>query len=145
VDALRGLLRVDALSGVYETEPVGYTDQPVFWNMVLRVRTDMTAPALLTAVKTLEPALGRVTSFPMGPRAIDIDILLYGEAVIDSDNLKVPHPGLLERAFVLRPLVEIDPALRHPATGERLADVVVPDTGVRRLGAASDMLPGSAP
>jgi 2-amino-4-hydroxy-6-hydroxymethyldihydropteridine diphosphokinase len=135
------VVEVEAVSGVYETQPFGYADQPVFWNMVVRGRTTLGVRELLGAVKVLEPALGRVASFHMGPRAIDIDILLYGEERITSADLNVPHTGLLERAFVLQPLLEIDPGIVHPVTRQRIDAIGADAAGVVRLGAAADMLP----
>jgi 2-amino-4-hydroxy-6-hydroxymethyldihydropteridine diphosphokinase len=124
------------VSGVFESAPVGYTDQPVFWNMAARLRTRLEPHALLRDLKALEARLGRVPTFRMGPRLIDIDILMYDDVQCAADGLTLPHPGLLERAFVLLPLLELDPELRHPVTGLRLADAVagVDARGVRRIG-----------
>jgi 2-amino-4-hydroxy-6-hydroxymethyldihydropteridine diphosphokinase len=143
IGALRRCVALDALSGVYETQPYGYLEQPVFWNMALRGRTALAPHELLAAVKALEPELGRVASFPMGPRAIDIDVLLYDDVIIRSEELTVPHAGVLERPFVLAPLLELDEDLRHPVTGEKLADraAALGMTGVRRIGRAADVLP----
>jgi 2-amino-4-hydroxy-6-hydroxymethyldihydropteridine diphosphokinase len=139
--ALERLLGRLSLSGVYETEPVGYTDQPVFWNMAVRAESSLTPVALLAALKQLEPQLGRTASFRMGPRAIDIDILLHGTECMHSDSLTVPHPGLLERAFALLPVLELDPDLRDPRTGRALAVHGASTAGVRRLGDAAELLP----
>jgi 2-amino-4-hydroxy-6-hydroxymethyldihydropteridine diphosphokinase len=124
------------VSGVFESAPVGYTDQPVFWNMAARLRTRLEPHALLRGLKALEARLGRVPTFHMGPRLIDIDILMYDDVQCAADGLTLPHPGLLERAFVLLPLLELDPELRHPVTGQRLADAAagVDARGVRRIG-----------
>jgi len=122
--ALRRVERVvaiDAVSSVYESEPVGYQEQPDFLNLVVRGRTTLSPRALLEAVLGIERELGRERAFPNSPRVIDIDLLLYGDRVIAEPGLQVPHPRMLERAFVLRPLVEIDPDLPHPLTGERMA------------------------
>jgi 2-amino-4-hydroxy-6-hydroxymethyldihydropteridine diphosphokinase len=143
VRALRRILKVEAISGVYETEPVGHREQPVFWNAVVRGSTTLRPAALLLELKRLERELGRTETFRMGPRIIDIDILLYDDVVSVTPQLTIPHPGLAERAFVLCPLLELDPALRHPATGEPMADLpaAVEPGGIRRLGAAADLLP----
>jgi 2-amino-4-hydroxy-6-hydroxymethyldihydropteridine diphosphokinase len=111
--------------------------------MVVGADTDMTAPALLAAIKALEPALGRVASFHMGPRTIDIDLLLHGSQRIATERLTVPHPGMLQRAFVLQPLAELAADLRHPVTGETIAvhAARVGSAGVQRLGDAADILP----
>lgn len=141
VRALAQRLDVRALSGVYETAPVGFADQPDFWNMVIVALTRLDAVALLAMLKELEPQLGRTASFRMGPRAIDIDILLYGDEVVDTPALQVPHAGLRERAFVLRPLLELDAGLTDPRDGSVLAGIEVDDTGVRRIGSAEEVLP----
>lgn len=115
-------MTVHAVSAVYESAAVGYTDQPRFWNLAAAVSTTLPPVGLLDAVKRLERELGRTATFAMGPRVIDIDVLLYDEVHIDTATLVVPHPRLLERAFVLRPLLDLEPELQHPVTGERLAD-----------------------
>lgn len=120
--ALREVGTIEAVSSVYESEPVGYREQPDFWNVVVRVRTALPPEALLAAMQEIEHRLGRRRSFPNAPRPIDIDLLLYGSEVHESERLIIPHPRLTERAFVLRPLLELDPELRHPVTGERLHD-----------------------
>ncbi|HEY6760092.1 MAG TPA: 2-amino-4-hydroxy-6-hydroxymethyldihydropteridine diphosphokinase [Baekduia sp.] len=144
VDGLaeRGV-RTVASSSTYETDPVGeILDQPAFLNACVAVETGLEPDALLTAAKDVERALGRVTSGPEyvrhGPRAIDVDVLLYDSRAYASDKLRVPHPALLERRFVLIPLLEIDFALTTP-DGTRLADALaaLPVTeGVRRAGPA---------
>jgi 2-amino-4-hydroxy-6-hydroxymethyldihydropteridine diphosphokinase len=141
VRALAQRLDVRALSGVYETAPVGFADQPDFWNMVVAGRTRLEPAAFLAMLKDLEPQLGRTATFHMGPRVIDIDILLYGDEVVDTPTLAVPHAGLRERAFVLRPLLELDAGLTDPRDGSELAGIAVDDTGVRRIGSAADVLP----
>jgi 2-amino-4-hydroxy-6-hydroxymethyldihydropteridine diphosphokinase len=141
--SLEGVLAIDSVSPVYETEPVGYREQPPFWNLVLRGSTEYEPEALLSAVKRLEQDLGRVATFRLGPRVIDIDILLFGEQVLATGELQLPHPGLQQRAFVLRPLLDIDAEVLDPSTGERLADLPAASQtdGLRRLGEAADVLP----
>ena len=117
---MRGLGTLTGVSNVYESDAVGYLEQPRFWNLAARLSTRVPPDALLVALKSLEIELGRIPTFVMGPRVIDIDILLYDELVVERDGLHVPHPRLMERPFVLRPLLDLDPALRHPVTGERL-------------------------
>lgn len=119
---IAGLGAVEAVSAVYESEPVGSPDQPDFWNLVVRLRTAVPPLELLHRLKTSEHRLGRRPTFRYGPRSIDLDILLYGEVVLSTATLELPHPRLLERGFVLRPLAELDPTLTHPLTGERIVD-----------------------
>jgi len=115
---------IEAVSNVYESEPIGFTDQPVFWNLVARARTALGPDELLVTVKQVEAALGRRPAIRWGPRLIDIDILLYDDLVTSGREVEIPHPRMLERAFVLRPLVEIDPELYHPRTGTLLKTVL---------------------
>jgi 2-amino-4-hydroxy-6-hydroxymethyldihydropteridine diphosphokinase len=109
--------QIEELSSVYESEPVGYLEQPPFLNAVCQLTTTLTAEELLAVDKNIEAALGRIQSFRNAPRPIDIDILFYGEQVINSPQLTIPHPRLEERAFVLVPLAEIAPDLVHPVSG----------------------------
>jgi len=101
--------RIVRRSTVIETEPFGVTDQPPFLNQVLEVEWDGSARELLAAAKAAERAAGRRPTYRWGPREIDIDVLLFGDERIDEPDLKVPHPGLWERDFVLRPLGELRP------------------------------------
>jgi 2-amino-4-hydroxy-6-hydroxymethyldihydropteridine diphosphokinase len=105
---------VEKLSAIYETEPVGYKEQPLFLNLVCRISTDLPPDELLCFAKKIETEMGRVPSFPNAPRIVDIDILLYDNAIMETQNLTVPHPRLRDRAFVLIPLSEIAPDLIHP-------------------------------
>ena len=116
----RERIRVRARSSIYETEPQGVSDQPWFLNMVIECETPHFPMQLLAILLRIERELGRVreSSRRYGPRVIDIDILLYGDVVMDTPELTVPHPRMLERRFVLEPLVEIAPALKHPQTKE---------------------------
>jgi 2-amino-4-hydroxy-6-hydroxymethyldihydropteridine diphosphokinase len=107
-------------SSLYDTEPVGDTEQPNFLNAVAQLDTELTARQLLWNLLLIERRLGRVRTRHWGPRTIDLDVLLYGDQVVDEPELKVPHPELLRRSFVLVPLVELDPLLVHPVTGETL-------------------------
>jgi 2-amino-4-hydroxy-6-hydroxymethyldihydropteridine diphosphokinase len=101
--------RVLRRSSVIETEPFGVTEQPRFLNQVVEIEWDGTARELLEAAKAAERDAGRKPSYRWGPREIDIDILLFGDERIDEPDLRVPHPGLWERDFVLRPLAELRP------------------------------------
>jgi 2-amino-4-hydroxy-6-hydroxymethyldihydropteridine diphosphokinase len=117
VDQLSFFCQVLRISGIYETPPWGYTDQPVFLNQVVEVHTRLEPVELLTAIKSLEVELGRQPNFRYGPRLIDIDILLYGSRIFKSASLTIPHAMLDQRTFVLVPLVELAPDLIHPVSG----------------------------
>jgi len=104
-------------SGIYETEPWGFLDQPAFLNQVLEGETDLPPLDLLAFLKNIELSMGRKASFLYGPRLIDIDILFYDLAIINQPELVIPHPRLAERAFILVPLAELAPELRHPSLG----------------------------
>lgn len=112
------------VSSVYETEPVGNAEQPWFLNAVLEGYTELGPQELLEFALAIETALGRVRSFPNAPRTIDIDILLYGEEVVASSALTIPHPRLTERGFALCPLTEIAPHLEHPIIGETMESIL---------------------
>jgi len=107
-------------SSLYDSEPVGEADQPNFLNAVAQVDTDLSARQVLWNLLLIEKRLGRERTRRWGPRSIDLDLLLYGDEVIEEDDLRVPHPEMHRRAFVLVPLVELDPTLVHPGTGETL-------------------------
>lgn len=107
-------VHIRRVSSIYETEPVDYLDQEWFLNMVLEAQTELDALDLLSALRVIEARMGSKKAFAKGPRKIDLDILLYGNETIDTPELQVPHPRMLERKFVLIPLVEIAPSLRHP-------------------------------
>jgi 2-amino-4-hydroxy-6-hydroxymethyldihydropteridine diphosphokinase len=112
-------------SSVYETAPQDFKEQPWFLNMAADCRTALPPLDLLAVIQNVERTLGRDrtrSAINKGPRLIDIDILLYNDAVIDSPGLVVPHPRMMQRRFVLAPLSEIAPALRHPITGVLLCD-----------------------
>lgn len=111
-------------SPVYETDPKYVTDQPRFLNMALAAETELDAPTLLAFLKNMEEGLGRVPGERNGPRPIDLDIVFFGDDVIDLPDLTVPHPRLAERAFVLRPLAAIASAVIHPVTGLSVGEML---------------------
>ena len=111
-------MQVKQVSPVYETEPVGNVDQPRFLNLACEVQTRLEPMGLLTLFKGIESKLGRVSSKPNSPRPIDIDILFYGNRVVDDPKLVIPHPRLAERAFVLVPLADIASGFVHPVIGK---------------------------
>jgi len=108
-------------SSLYDTEPVGDEEQPHFLNAVAEIETELSARQLLWNLLLIEKRLGRVRTHRYGPRTIDLDLLTYGQLIIDEPDLQVPHPEMGKRSFVLVPLLEIDPLATHPATGEPLA------------------------
>jgi GTP cyclohydrolase-4 len=132
---LREVVGISAISSIYETEPVGYLDQPRFLNIVLSGQTSLPAQELLQYVKDIEAALGRQSTFRNGPRPIDIDIIFYDDLHITQDNLIVPHPRMAERAFVLVPLAEIAPHAIDPASGQTVQELLqaVSQEGVKKL------------
>jgi 2-amino-4-hydroxy-6-hydroxymethyldihydropteridine diphosphokinase len=113
-----GEVEVEAVSSLRETDPVGYENQPKFLNGAAAVRTELSPRDLLGRLQEVEIRLGRDRSGPrFGPRTIDLDLLLYGEETIDEPDLRVPHPRLAERRFVLEPLAELDEGLVVPEKG----------------------------
>ena len=116
-------LRVDKVSSIYDSEPVGNVEQPRFLNLVCQVTTNIEPAGLLALAKGIEAKMGR--SGPSGsPRTIDIDILFYGDQVMETPELVIPHPRLAKRAFVLAPLVEIAPDLVHPVSGKTAKELL---------------------
>lgn len=124
------------ISSFYETEPVEVTDQPWFLNCAVGMRTERSARELLRDVLAIERGMGRERSQAKGPRNIDIDILLFGDAILKEKGLDIPHPGLAARRFVLEPLAEIAPEAVHPVrkkTVRELLDSLAPGQAVRRV------------
>lgn len=136
-DSIRALHSHDGVSvllvsSIYETAPVGYTDQADFLNVVIQVETTLEAEQLLAVCQEIEHELGRVRDIRWGPRTVDLDILLYHHDKIETESLIVPHPRMHERAFVLIPLLEIAPTALHPVTRRQYAEeAAVHDEGVK--------------
>ncbi len=111
-------------SSIYETEPQDMTNQPWFLNLVVEAETDLFPRLLLARIQAIELGMGRRRGVPKGPRPIDIDILLFGNFVIETRELQVPHPRMSSRRFVLEPLAELAPDLRHPANGKTVREML---------------------
>jgi 2-amino-4-hydroxy-6-hydroxymethyldihydropteridine diphosphokinase len=137
---LSAIGRAAGVSSYYETEPVEFTQQPWFLNCALQLETSQPPQELMRSILSIEQEMGRrrvqKSVQKKGPRTIDIDILLYGNIVVDSTELTIPHPAMHERRFVLEPLAEIAPDVRHPVlnkTIRELLDALEPGQIVRKL------------
>lgn len=130
-----------AVSSIWETEPVGYADQPSFLNLVARLDTGLEAAELLGLARRIEVERGRERRFRNAPRTLDIDLLLFDDRRISEPGLTVPHPRMRNRWFVLAPLRELDPELRDPVRGDRFADLLPADpAGIRRAAPGSTLI-----
>src|SRR6266567_8515515 len=127
--------RVVSVSSLYETEPVEFTEQAWFLNCAVALETTETPEQLMAAILHIEQQMGRQRLQRKGPRTLDIDILLFGDTILDSPALTIPHPAMQERRFVLQPLAEIAPQARHPVlkkTVRELLDALPAGKAVRR-------------
>jgi 2-amino-4-hydroxy-6-hydroxymethyldihydropteridine diphosphokinase len=144
-DRLKRLGRVEACSSLYETEPVGFHEQPAFLNAVLALDTELEPLPLLHALLAIERDLGRDRRHSVlnGPRTLDLDLLLMGDRVVATEELALPHPALARRRFVLAPLAEIAPQLRHPQSNQTIAELLarLPDEGENRVSAVRRVVP----
>ena len=129
-------ITVSRVSAVYETEPRDVAAQPWFLNIVVECSTRLFPVQLLARLQKIEKELGRKRIMEKGPRTIDIDILLYGNFIINTPNLQIPHPRLAERRFVLDPLAELAPGLRHPVSRRSMRELAAAIVGqkARKLG-----------
>jgi len=135
ISLLAPTVRFLRVSPIYETEPVDYVDQAWFLNLVVEAETGLSPTRLLSRLAAIERSLGRVRTAPKGPRTIDADLLLYGDVVVDTARLQVPHPRMAARRFVLAPLADLAPDLRHPVTRQPVHEMLqaAPAQTVRRL------------
>jgi len=132
-DAIKQLeskeFRIKRLSGIYETRPMDLVNQPWFLNMVVEAECDLLPMQLLSRTQSVERNMGRKRIVSKGPRNIDIDILFHGAAVVNTRQLEIPHPWLAERRFVLEPLAELAPELRHPVTRRSVREMLAETVG----------------
>lgn len=117
-------VKVLEMSPIYQTEPWGFKDQPDFLNQVIKAETALTPFDLLRKLKQIERDLGREETFRNGPRLIDLDILFYNQMIIDLEDLKIPHPRIPERGFVLVPLADLAPDLIFPKSGKSITEML---------------------
>jgi 2-amino-4-hydroxy-6-hydroxymethyldihydropteridine diphosphokinase len=120
---LAALGRIVAVSSFYETEPVEFTEQPWFLNCAVALETVLSPQQLITSLLAIEKAMGRKRVQKKGPRIIDVDILLFGDTILDSPGVTIPHPAMQERRFVLEPLAEIAPNLLHPVRRKTIREL----------------------
>ena len=122
ISSMSQVMTVTAVSPIYESEPWGVTDQPMFLNMCLEATTVLNPKTLLHFLKNLENEMGREETIKWGPRIIDIDILLYDDQVLENSTLTIPHPYMHEREFVMVPLANIAPDVVHPVLNKKIGD-----------------------
>jgi 2-amino-4-hydroxy-6-hydroxymethyldihydropteridine diphosphokinase len=125
-------LKLVQVSGVYETEPQEHKDQPSFLNVIAVVETTLPAEELLEKLKALEREAKRESAFRFGPRTLDLDLVLFGMEIRNTAGLKLPHPRMDQRAFVLLPMCEVNPGIRHPVKGRTVGELLFNLPGPRQ-------------
>lgn len=123
-EAMQPAVHIVEASPVYETPPWGYLDQPAFLNQVVKGETELPPTELLVLLKGIEVSMGRETTVRNGPRPIDLDILFYDDLVLEGPKLSIPHPRMAGRGFVLVPLADLAPDLRHPVSGKTVREML---------------------
>lgn len=141
VEALDAVVRIGRVSSVYRTEPVGYRDQPDFYNLVVMGTAQGEPEAVLRALLEVERLLGRVRTFADAPRTIDIDLLAFGTRVMEVPGLTLPHPRMHRRGFVLHPLAEIAPEWRHPVLGQTARELLSAGAARERVECVGPLYP----
>ena len=116
-------MKITKRSNIIETEPYGYTDQPTFLNGAIEVETELSCREVLERLLKIEEEVGRVREFKWGPRLIDLDIIFFNDEIYDEEDLKVPHPDMQNRDFVLKPLCEICPDFVHPILKKKVSEI----------------------
>jgi len=124
LERLHSAGKVGAVSSLYETEPIEFTEQPWFLNCVVELETDLGPAQLLAGILEIEEQMGRHREKKKGPRTIDLDILFYGDEIVDGPELTIPHPAMQERRFVLEPLAEIAPGVTHPTSKKTVRELL---------------------
>jgi len=140
IQRLESIGAVRSVSSLYETEPVEFNDQPEFLNCAVGIETTALPEELMRQLLEIEQAMGRKRVQKKGPRLIDLDILLFGDRIVNTPELTIPHPAMHQRRFVLEPLAEITPAARHPVlkkTTKEMLRELPPGQAVRRIGSIS--------
>ncbi|ADQ08104.1 2-amino-4-hydroxy-6-hydroxymethyldihydropteridine pyrophosphokinase [Caldicellulosiruptor hydrothermalis 108] len=132
IEHLKDKIIIEKISSIIETQPYGFVDQPKFLNCVLKGTTMLSPFELLEFVLGIENKMGRIRLFKWGPRNIDIDILFYDDCVIDTENLKIPHPELHKRLFVLEPICEIEKDFVHPVLKKSVYELYTQLTSPRK-------------
>lgn len=144
IERLESIGTVMSTSSLYETEPVEFIDQPMFLNAAVKFSTSRSPMELITRLLQIEKGMGRERTQKKGPRTIDLDILLFGEQVINTSELTIPHPSMHQRRFVLEPLAEIAPEVNHPLLKANIRELLqqLPEgQAVRRIGTIPSSLP----
>ena len=141
---LEGFSQVKKVSSLYRSKPYGFEDQPDFLNAAALIATELEPLPLLAKLQAIENELGKQLIRENGPRAIDLDLLFYGDLVLKTEELEVPHPGIPERDFVLAPLAELDPDFRHPVLDRSVGQLLSACPGGYVIETAGEFIPPRA-